>query len=201
MGVSLATCDARRMLLRRERADDVDVIHQIHLEAFGALGIYGDAPPVEAQLVRDLRADDGWVPALSIVAETAEGAVVGHVVATEGHLEGARVVGLGPLGVLPDQQKAGVGSALMHAVLGAADAVDDDLVALLGDPGYTAGSASSPPPPSASTRPTRPGATTSRSGPSRHTGAPAGASATPRRSSASEHPPDHSPAGRSGRHC
>ena len=136
MGVSLVTCDARRMLLRRERADDVDVIHQIHLEAFGALGIYGDAPPVEAQLVRDLRADDGWVPALSIVAETAEGAVVGHVVATEGHLEGARVVGLGPLGVLPDQQKAGVGSALMHAVLGAADALDYDLVALLGDPGY-----------------------------------------------------------------
>ncbi|MGH8574056.1 MAG: GNAT family N-acetyltransferase, partial [Gammaproteobacteria bacterium] len=30
----------------------------------------------------------------------------------------------------------GVGQALMHAVLGAADALDEPLVALLGEPGY-----------------------------------------------------------------
>ena len=33
-------------------------------------------------------------------------------------------------------QRCGVGSALVHAVLGAADALGEPLVALLGDPGY-----------------------------------------------------------------
>ena len=34
----------------------------------------------------------------------------------------------------PDSQRRGVGSALMHAVLGAADALGEPLVALLGNP-------------------------------------------------------------------
>jgi putative acetyltransferase len=46
------------------------------------------------------------------------------------------VLALGPLTVRPDQQRRGVGSALVHAVLGAADALGEPLVVLLGDPGY-----------------------------------------------------------------
>jgi len=46
------------------------------------------------------------------------------------------VLGLGPLSVRPDWQRRGVGSALVHAILGAADALDEPLVALLGDSGY-----------------------------------------------------------------
>jgi putative acetyltransferase len=38
--------------------------------------------------------------------------------------------------VLPDRQSAGVGSALVHAVLGAADALDERLIGLLGEPAY-----------------------------------------------------------------
>ncbi|WP_371686118.1 GNAT family N-acetyltransferase [Micromonospora sp. 15K316] len=37
---------------------------------------------------------------------------------------------------MPQWQRRGVGSALMHAVLGAADARDEGLVVLLGHPGY-----------------------------------------------------------------
>lgn len=40
------------------------------------------------------------------------------------------------LSVRPDVQRTGVGSALMHAVLGAGDALGEPLVALIGDPGY-----------------------------------------------------------------
>jgi hypothetical protein len=47
------------------------------------------------------------------------------------------VLALGPL-----SQGCGVGLALVHAVLGAADALDESLVAFLGDPRYYAGSAS-----------------------------------------------------------
>jgi putative acetyltransferase len=45
-------------------------------------------------------------------------------------------VGLGPLGVLPTYQRRGMGQALIHGVLAAADALDEPAVVLLGDPGY-----------------------------------------------------------------
>ena len=86
--------------------------------------------------MRDLRADAGWVPALSLVADDAGGAVVGHVVCTIGAVGAHPALGLGPLGVLPAHQHRGVGGALMHAVLGAADALDHPVVVLLGHVEY-----------------------------------------------------------------
>jgi putative acetyltransferase len=100
-------------------------------------------------LLDGLRADRGWLPALSLVAldlasatdgesatDEAGRAVVGHVVCTRGTVDGQPALGLGPIAVRPDRQRAGVGMALMHAVLGAADALDEPLVALLGDPDF-----------------------------------------------------------------
>lgn len=123
------------MLIRRERPDDVDLIDLVHRQAFAFVTPDG-GEPVEVGLVRALRADAGWVPALSLVAEDAGGALVGHVVCSEGALEGAAVVGLGPIGVLPTVQRTGVGRALMHAVIAAADALDYPLVVLLGHLDY-----------------------------------------------------------------
>jgi putative acetyltransferase len=40
--------------------------------------------------------------------------------------------------VLPHHQGVGVGHALMHAVLAAAEAVDETVVGVLGDPAYYA---------------------------------------------------------------
>lgn len=45
-------------------------------------------------------------------------------------------MGLGPLSVRPDHRRRGVGLALVHAVLGAADARGEPLVVLLGSPAY-----------------------------------------------------------------
>lgn len=72
---------------------------------------------------------------MSWVAES-DGQVVGHNVCTRGHVDEVPCVGLGPIGVLPDHQRAGIGSALMYAMIGAADAAGEPLIALLGDPGY-----------------------------------------------------------------
>ncbi|MFG3708059.1 GNAT family N-acetyltransferase [Micromonospora sp. NPDC047670] len=124
------------MLIRRETPADVDAVRAVHLAAF-ADPHRPDAVPVEAGLVAALRADAGWLPPLSLVAVDDDGQVVGHVVGTRGRVAGEPVaVGLGPLGVLPAWQRRGAGSALMHAVLGAADALDESLVVLLGHPGY-----------------------------------------------------------------
>lgn len=119
------------MLIRRETAADREAIGAVHRAAFRHQAPEG-SEPVEVKLVEALRADSGWVDALSLVAENATGTVVGHVVCTEGHVGDAAVLGLGPVGVLPDQQGQGVGEALMHAVLGAADALGYPVVVLLG---------------------------------------------------------------------
>ena len=122
------------MLVRRESLADVEAIDEVHRRAFPAEAGSG-VEPVEVGLVRALRADPAWVPALSLVAERG-GAVVGHVVVTRGSLDGSDAAGLGPLGVLPAHQGVGVGAALLHAVIGAADALDIAVVVLLGHTGY-----------------------------------------------------------------
>lgn len=95
----------------------------------------GDGEPVEARLLDELRACDGWLPAFSWVAEI-EGEVVGHNICTRGYVSTVACVGLGPIGVRPGVQQSGIGSALMHAMIGAADAASEPLIALLGDPDY-----------------------------------------------------------------
>lgn len=94
-----------------------------------------DHEPVEALLLDALRACDGWLAALSIVA-VIDDTVVGHVVTTRGFVGDVPALGLGPIGVLPSRQGHGVGLALMHATIGAADALGEPLIALLGSPGY-----------------------------------------------------------------
>jgi putative acetyltransferase len=121
------------VLIRREAERDVADIRGITVAAF--------ARPEEAALVDELRASQAWLPELSLVAVTQKAVtqrdeVIGHVLCTRGHVDDAPVLGLGPLTVRPDQQRQGVGSALMHAVLGAADALGEPLVALLGNPTY-----------------------------------------------------------------
>ena len=117
------------MIVQRERAEQAGEVHAVTLAAFGRR--------TEADLVDQLRADEGWVPELSLVA-VEDGAVVGHVLCTRARVGGAPSLGLGPLSVHPRHQRRGVGSALVHAVLGAADALGEPLVVLLGDSRYYA---------------------------------------------------------------
>jgi putative acetyltransferase len=115
------------MLLRREVADDADQVLDVHGAAFPG--------PQERELVVSLRARREVIPRLCWVAEV-DGGIAGSVVCSRGSLDGIAAVGLGPIGVLPRWQGRGIGSALVHAVIGAADATGEPLIALLGDPGY-----------------------------------------------------------------
>jgi putative acetyltransferase len=125
------------VIVRRETPADVAPIRAVIAAAFARPDMRDGAPP-EVALVDQLRASDAWLPALSLVATGPDGEVVGHVLCTRGRVGRAAVLALGPLGVHPDHQRRGAGSALVHAVVGAADALGEPLVALLGDPRYYA---------------------------------------------------------------
>jgi predicted N-acetyltransferase YhbS len=124
------------VLIRREDPGDAGVIHDITTTAFAKPGHLRAEDPPEARLVAELRGSPAWLPELSLVATLPGGAVIGHVVCTRAHVGQVPVLALGPLTVRPDSQRRGVGSALMHAALGAADALGEPLVALLGNPVY-----------------------------------------------------------------
>ena len=104
----------------------------MHTAAFGQPD---SGTPVEAPLVDALREDGVVVAALSLVALDGDD-VVGHVVCSRGQVGERPALGLGPLGVLPAHQRRGVGQALMHGGLAAADALQEPAVFLLGDPAY-----------------------------------------------------------------
>lgn len=117
-------------MTRLAREDDRPAILEVHRAAFG-----GDDVP---RLVRELwERADLYVPELSFVAEDA-GAVVGHVMNTWNWIEETeeRVLQFSPLGVLPEHQRRGHGSALVRASLDAVRARGEALLLVEGDPAY-----------------------------------------------------------------
>jgi putative acetyltransferase len=122
------------VIIQRETSLHTAAIRAVTDAAFTRSG-QAHQTSVEATLVDELRACDAWLPALSLVAVDAD-VVVGHVLGSRAQVDSAPVLALGPLSVHPDHQRRGVGQALMHAVLGAADALDEPVVVLLGDPRY-----------------------------------------------------------------
>jgi putative acetyltransferase len=131
------------MLIRRENPGDVEAVRAVVAAAFAPYEAARnpdrpDGLPLEVTLLDELRADPGWLPELSLVAPAPGGGIAGHVVCTRAHVGTVPVLGLGPLAVHPAHQRRGVGSALVHAVLGAAEALGEPLVALVGSPAYYA---------------------------------------------------------------
>ena len=122
------------MRIRPESAADEAEARIVHAAAF-RLPDDPDAVPVEVPLLEKLRASDAWLGRLSMVADV-DGRVVGHVVCTRAYLEQVPVLGLGPIGVDPDLQNRGIGTALVHAVVAEADTMGEPLIGLLGDPSY-----------------------------------------------------------------
>jgi putative acetyltransferase len=116
-------------VIRAERAGDEDAVRAVETAASGR--------DREARIVDDLRAGDAYIPELSLVAEDA-GAVVGHVIVSRGHVEpsGVPILLLGPIGVLPERQGEGIGSALVNAALAGASELGAACVALVGAPAF-----------------------------------------------------------------
>ena len=127
------------MIVREQQADDYEAIRNVYVEAFQRPDFRppqnpGSVPP-EVPLFEALWEAGDAIPEFSFTALT-DGGVVGHVMASQATVATDPVVAVGPIGVLPDQQGTGIGSALMGALLAAADAADVPLIVLLGAPQY-----------------------------------------------------------------
>jgi putative acetyltransferase len=91
---------------------------------------------VEAQLVEALRESRVLVSELCLVA-IHDGSVVGHIAFSRARLDsGPRVLALAPMGVLPEHQLHGAGSALISEGLRRAAETEFPLVVLVGHADY-----------------------------------------------------------------
>lgn len=105
---------------------DEQVIYTVEEQAFGETD--------EAVLVEKLVADPTSQPIVSLLAFDGP-QPVGHILFTKGTLVGAEEVSvmiLGPLAVIPDYQKQGIGGQLIKAGLARLKDMGTDLVFVLG---------------------------------------------------------------------
>lgn len=125
---------ATTIIIRPEQPRDLAAVDAVHTAAFEPGGARAqDGRVLEVAMLDALRRDGDLVPALCLVAEV-DGEVVGHVACSRGSIEG--VIGVAPLAVHPRVQGQGVGTALMHSVVAAAEALWYRALVLLGDPAY-----------------------------------------------------------------
>jgi putative acetyltransferase len=127
-------CDHARVIVRPQEPRDYEAAKIVYAEAFRRQDD-ADRVPLEVGIFVALWEAKDVIDELSFTA-LAQDAVVGHVTASRAKVGVEPVVAVGPIGVLPEHQAKGIGSALMNALLGAADAQDVPLVVLLGSPLY-----------------------------------------------------------------
>ncbi len=91
----------------------------------------------ELAIVRGTWSAQEGRPLLELVADEG-GTVVGHLQAAPGRLDGepTPVAGVAPVCIATSHQRRGAGSALVGALLGAAEEARWPLLVLLGDPAY-----------------------------------------------------------------
>jgi putative acetyltransferase len=115
-------------LIRPETAADAAAIRQVHLTAFPT--------PAEADLVECLRA--GGKAVIELVAVDGD-SIVGHILFSPLALRpraGAVGLGLGPIAVMPDHEKHGVGRRLIQNGLAECHRWGAGFVVVVGDPPY-----------------------------------------------------------------
>jgi putative acetyltransferase len=117
--------------VRRHEPRDYEAAQRVYAEAFKR----PDRPEGHMGLFVALSEANDVIDELSFVA-IADNEVVGHVTASRAKVGAYSVVAVGPVGVLPDYQGRGLGTAMMNALLDAAEAGDVPLVVLLGSPHY-----------------------------------------------------------------
>jgi putative acetyltransferase len=116
------------MMIRRETTSDIQGIRQLNDRAFQG--------PVEGTIVDAMR--DNCTEAISLVA-VEDDQIIGHIffspVAIEG-MNGIEAMGLGPMAVLPEYQRRGIGKRLVLTGIQELEKVGCAVVVVLGHADY-----------------------------------------------------------------
>lgn len=125
------------LTIRQEQAKDYRQVEDLVREAFWDVHVPGCS---EHFIMHNLRKSDDFIPELDFVAEK-EGRIVGQIVYSRGVIrtdggEYTEVVTFGPVGVLPEFQKQGIGSALIGHTVDLARGMGYRAICIYGDPRY-----------------------------------------------------------------
>jgi putative acetyltransferase len=122
------------MIVRPEGPQDMEAIRRVNVEAFKNHPFSQQTEHLIVDALRAARALD-----ISLVAER-DGAVVGHIAFSRARIGGTASGWylLGPVAVLPEFQRQGIGRALVEAGLGALRSRGAGGCVLVGDPAYYA---------------------------------------------------------------
>ncbi|MGB4594781.1 MAG: N-acetyltransferase [Anaerolineaceae bacterium] len=123
--------------LRHELPEDYRTVEELTREAFWNLYVPGCS---EHYLLHRMRDAQAFIPELDLVAEF-DGKLIGNIVYCKARIVGDDgvdhdVLTFGPVSVLPEFQKKGVGSALINETLNQAKALGYKAVLIYGSPDY-----------------------------------------------------------------
>lgn len=127
--------------IRTEQKQDFHRVEEITRIAFsypGRIERGGIGCPYEHWMVHELRKRDG-IRELSLVAEL-DHILVGHIICSKAEVRTSDtaipVLNFGPLSVLPEYQKKGIGKALINSMIHKAAAMDFGAILFFGRPEY-----------------------------------------------------------------
>jgi putative acetyltransferase len=122
----------RNVVIRSETDTDIDAIREVTVSAFMTLEISGHT---EQFIIEALRAA-GFLT-LSLVAEV-DGRVTGHIAFSPVTISDGSMnwYGLGPVSVLPEYQRQGIGTALIEEGLSRLKGLNARGVCVVGHPDY-----------------------------------------------------------------
>ena len=120
------------MIIRKEMVTDAEAITEVTISAFKTLPISNHT---EQFIINALRAAEAL--AISLVAEI-NGRIVGHIAFSPITISDGSIgwYGLGPVSVLPEFQKQGIGKSLINEGLSLLKELGGQGCALVGDPNY-----------------------------------------------------------------
>ncbi|OKP83683.1 GCN5 family acetyltransferase [Paenibacillus sp. P32E] len=120
------------MKIRSEQLNDYGEVFKLNYLAFGNRDD-------ESKLIESIRLSDGFIPELSLVAEEND-QIVGHALFSKAEIVDQEhcheVIVLGPIAVLPSNQKTGIGGKLIQEGLKRCEALGYEFVFLIGHPSY-----------------------------------------------------------------
>ena len=133
------------ILVREEEKKDYHRVEEITRLAFcypGRIERGGIGCPYEHWMVNELRKRDGILP-LSLVAVICSGEIeelVGHIICSKAEVRTENgkipVLNMGPISVLPEYQRRGVGKALIYAMIEKAKKLGYGAILFFGRPEY-----------------------------------------------------------------